>query len=166
MHPLVVIALVVVAVASLALRWIPAGHCLVVVRRGRVLRVVGPGATLVDPVRDHATLLALGPQEVSLVVRGSTADGHEVVLLGRLDYTVSDPAVAAGTVVDADATTASVAEDLLTAYVAGSTLDRISAPDAEDREGLLATMNLRCTLWGVTVTGLRVDEVDVRLVTP
>ncbi|MDP2773864.1 MAG: SPFH domain-containing protein [Nocardioides sp.] len=64
-----------------SLRWVPAGHVLVVVRRGIVSRVSGTGLRLRLPVVDHTELVEVAAQERPLVVRATTADGHDVRLL-------------------------------------------------------------------------------------
>lgn len=165
MHPLLWIAIALAAVIALSVRWVPRGHCLVVLRRGQVRRVTDPGLTWVDPLRDHVHLFALDPQDLRLVVRSVTADGHEVVLVARLWFTISDPGLAARTVVAADVTTARLAEELTAAFVADRPLDQISPIAPSELVRLLAAINLRSSLWGTRVEGVDVDEVDVRLVT-
>lgn len=67
--------------AVVSLRWVPAGHVLVVLRRGIVSRVSGSGLRLRLPVADRTELVEVAEQELPLVVRAETSDDHDVRLL-------------------------------------------------------------------------------------
>lgn len=77
---LLVVPLLALLVVS-SLRWVPAGHLLVVTRRGVVSRVTGAGLRLGWPLLDRAEVIEIAAQELPLLVRGTTRDGSDVRLL-------------------------------------------------------------------------------------
>ena len=166
MSYLVYAALLLVLLGVLAVRWVPAGECLVVLRRNQVRRVVGPGLTALDPIRDHSSRFVLDPQDLPLVIHAVTRDEREVLVLARLSFQISDPGVAAHTAVDPATITAQVAEDVAASLLAGLSSADLHRIPATTLDQLLAAVNLRCALWGVTVHDIAIEEVDLRLVTP
>lgn len=163
---LVCVALIMAVILVLSIRWVPAGECYVVLRGRTVRRVVGPGVTLVDPVRDHGTRFVLETQQVPLVVRTATRDDSELVVLLTLDLQITDPGGAARTAMDPVGTTARVAEEIAGGLLAELTVAQVSADPTERLQQLVAAVNLRSSLWGVVVHAVHVDEVDLRLVSP
>ena len=64
-----------------SMRWVPAGHVLVVIRHGIVSRVSGTGLRFRLPLVDRTELVEVEAQELPLAVRATTADEHDVRLL-------------------------------------------------------------------------------------
>jgi hypothetical protein len=83
----VVVVLLLVALLTLlagaSLRWAPPGHVLVVSRRGVVRRVVGGGPTWRWPLLDTVRTLPREGEPLTVSVRATTRDGHEVRLLAE-----------------------------------------------------------------------------------
>lgn len=83
-------ALVVLVCASV--RSVPAGHCGVVVRMGRTLRMAPPGLLVVVPLLDRMERVALGPRSIDpLVLTATTANGVEVRMAANVLWEVADP---------------------------------------------------------------------------
>jgi len=105
-------ALAVAAVIGLALvRVVPAGHCGVVIRAGRVVRTRPSGLLVVVPFAERVAMVLLHPRTVDpLCVRSVTRDGVEIRLVLSVLWRVTDPATAVHAAPDASAVVADVVE--------------------------------------------------------
>lgn len=97
MEPTVLLVAAALAATAAALggamvRVVPAGHCGVVTRGGRVVRSRPPGLTLVAPGAERIDMVALYPPPIDpFGVAALTGDGVEVRLTVSVLWRVADP---------------------------------------------------------------------------
>ncbi len=110
---------VVAATGWSVVRIVPAEHCGVVTRAGRVTRSRPSGLALVTPGLERIEMVALQPAPIDpLGVMALTRDGVEVRLVVSLLWCVADPTRAVHAVPDARGATAAAAERALHHLVA------------------------------------------------
>ena len=125
------------ALACAVARVVPAGHCGVVSRGGRVARSRPPGLALVAPGVERIDMVALYPPPIDpLGVTVLTGDGVEVRLTVSVMWRVSDPTRAIHSVPDARAVAEAAVERGL--HHLGATVDL--AHLLRDREEVLARL--------------------------
>jgi regulator of protease activity HflC (stomatin/prohibitin superfamily) len=155
-----VVAAALVAAAAIGcavVRIVPAEHCGVVTRAGRVARSRPSGLVMVAPGVERIEMVALRPRAIDpLSVSGLTRDGVEVRLVVSLLWCVADPKVAVQAVPDARAATAEAVERALHHLVANVDLAHL----LRDREAVLSRLPVSAL---PLVSPLGVELVDVDL---
>jgi hypothetical protein len=132
-----------------------------VVRRGTVVRSRAAGVAVRLPGLEHFVRVPAHRQVLALVVRGSTRDGVEVVVLA--DLVVQVEAVPAGTpYADPVEAAADVAEDVLAEAVGSLGVDALVGALADLEAGLPDGVSGRLAP-GSRATGLQVTGVEARL---
>lgn len=138
-------------------RVVPAGHCGVVTRGGRVARSRSPGPTLVAPGLERIDMVALCPAPIDpLGVTVLTGDGVEVRLTVSVLWRVVDPTLVVRTVPDARTVVEAAVERGLHHLVATVDLAHL----LREREVVLARLPATTQL---LVAPLGVELVDVDL---
>jgi regulator of protease activity HflC (stomatin/prohibitin superfamily) len=128
---------VTVAVGFAALRVVPAGHCGVVIRAGRVAQLRSSGLVLVVPGVERVAMVTKHPRSIDpLIITARTRDGVEVRLVISVLWRVLDPTLAVQAAPDARAATEDGVERALHHLVAN-----VDLPDLlRDRESTLARL--------------------------
>lgn len=142
------------------LRWVPAGHLLVVTRRGRVERVVPSGLRLRAPV-STSVLVPTGP-DVALVARGTTREGIQVRLVVETDSRLVTPA-RHQRFVDPVVAAAEVGEQVLAAAVAHASVPDLPDVLLADWDALTADVDRATARHGLRVRSMRLVELDAVL---
>ena len=115
-----VLLAVMAAIGSSVVRVVPAWHCGVVTRAGRVARSRSSGLAIVMPGVERIDMVPLQPRSIDpLAVTALTRDGVEVRLVVSLLWCVVEPTRAVQEVSDAGAGTAAAVERALRRLVAG-----------------------------------------------
>jgi regulator of protease activity HflC (stomatin/prohibitin superfamily) len=128
---------VTVALGFAALRAVPAGHCGVVIRAGRVARSRPSGLVLVVPGVERVAIMTMHPRSIDpLSVTARTRDGVEVRLVVSVLWCVVDLTLAVQAVPDARAATEDAVERALHHLVANVDLANL----LRDRESALARL--------------------------
>lgn len=137
---LLIAAALVAAVAATGcavVRIVPAEHCGVVTRAGRVTRSRPSGLALVTPALERIEMVALQPAPIDpLGVTALTRDGVEIRLVVRVLWCVADPTRAVHAVPDARGATTAAAERALHHLVANVDLAHL----LQHRERVLSRM--------------------------
>lgn len=159
---LATIGLVVVLVAIV--RVVPGDERLVVTRRGRVRRVLGPGLVVVLPGVGGTSRVSLAPAQRALVVHATTTDQVPLTVLATARFRVVDPAstIHAGPDGPVDAAGQAVEEAL---DILLSTLPLAAVPASRSLlEQHLPPQLTACTRrWGVDVDSLQVTGVETQV---
>lgn len=138
-------ALVVVAAGLAAamvigcalVRIVPAGHCGVVIRAGRVVRTRPSGLCVVFPVVERVEIVALNPRAIDpLSVTSLSRDGVELRLVVSVLWRVIDPALVVQAVPDAQTAVADAVARALHHLVANVDLGSL----LRDRESILGRL--------------------------
>lgn len=158
---LVALALVLVLVAA-GCRHASAGERVVVSRRGRPVRVGGPGLVLVWPLLERTRTVSLEPTEIPLVAHGTSAEGAQLVLVATLRLRVEDPARSPDPA-DPGIAFADLAERYVATELAGLTVDRLRAGAEQVLAGIEADLAELATEHGVVLEELARGQLDLRL---
>lgn len=165
-HPVPTLALLGVPLLALlavtSLRWVPSGHVLVVLRRGLVSRVAGAGLRLRLPFADRTEVLDVEVQEVPLVVRGVTADGHDVRLLAMAQARLVAPSPLER-FVDPLASAQAAAQRVLAEAVRCRAVADLTDGLTQSWPSLVAAVDAATRPRGVRVLDLELAELDVLL---
>lgn len=157
---LVVAAALVATLAAIGctvVRIVPARHCGVVTRAGRVVRLRPCGLVVVAPGFERLETVAMQPPPIDpLGVTALTRDGVEVRLVLSVWWCVADPTRAVQAVPDARAATAAALERVLHHLVASLDLANL----LRDREAALSRLHVSALPY---VSPLGVELVDVDL---
>lgn len=145
-----------------SMRWVPAGHVLVVVRRGIVSRVTGAGLRFRLPFADRAELVDVETQELPLVVRTTTADGCDVRLLVRAYVRLVAP-TPLERFVDPLASAEPAAQRVIAEAVRRLAVAELAAGLTQSWPTLVAAADAATRPRGVRVLDLEVAELDVLL---
>jgi regulator of protease activity HflC (stomatin/prohibitin superfamily) len=133
----------------------------VVSRNDRVVRVSGPGLAVRIPVMEQATIVSLAPVDLPLVLRACTRDGVHARISATAVCRITDPG--RSTIVDDPyAATAHAVERRLRHRVGEKRLDEVVL-SREQRTYLPDPLSQETAAWGVEVTSLRLDAVEVEL---
>jgi regulator of protease activity HflC (stomatin/prohibitin superfamily) len=128
---------VTVALGFAALRMVPAGHCGVVIRAGRVARLRSSGLVLVVPGVERVAIMIMHPRSIDPpIITARTRDGVEVRLVVSVLGCVVDPTLAVQAAPDVRAATEDAVERALHDLVANVDL----ANRLRDRESTLARL--------------------------
>jgi regulator of protease activity HflC (stomatin/prohibitin superfamily) len=128
---------VTVALGFAALRVVPAGHCGVLIRAGRVARWRSSGLVLVVPGVERVAMVTKHPRSIApLIITARTPDGVEVRLVVSVLWCVVDPTLAVQAAPDTRAATEDAVERALHHLVANVDL----ANRLRDRESTLARL--------------------------
>lgn len=142
-------ALVAAILLTAGLTHVPQRHRAVVRRRGRVVRVAGPGLALTVPLIEQAVLVPTGERALhGVIVRATTRDGVRVLLTVRARFRVVDPVSAQGTGRDVGELTADVVQHAVARHVARVLVRGLVTPLPD---GLLREVNDRLRESGVVV---------------
>lgn len=166
----VLLVAAVLLLVTLAVRRVGPGELVVVMRGDRVARSRSRGTVVRVPGLEHFATVESGPRVLPLVVRGTTRDGTDLVVLADLRILVEH--VAAGTPYDDPALRAvRCAEQVLGEALAGLDVAELGGlvEDADRASGLVARLVevVRDHLAPETkVTGLSLTEVQARLTVP
>lgn len=155
------VALVVLAAS--VLRIVPEHERMIVRRRGRVVRVQGPGLVFRIPFIERLTGVSLRPAELPLLVSATTRDGVPVRLLACGECRVSDAALSATASPDPLTATANVLESRLAEKVSDTKLPAL-LPTREQLESCVpAEVTAVTAAWGVEVSELHVSDIETWL---
>lgn len=114
-----VLVATVAAIGCAVVRVVPAWHCGVVTRAGRVARSRPSGLAMVVPAFERIEMVPLQPGPIDpLAVTALTRDGVELRLVVSVLWCVADPTRAVNAVPDARAATAAAVERALHHLVA------------------------------------------------
>lgn len=155
-----VVAVAVAAAAAVGcavVRIVPAGHCGVVTRAGRVARSRPSGLVTVVPGLERVEMVPLDPSPIGpLSVTAQTRDGLEVRLVFSVLWCVADPTLAVHAAPGAGPATADAVEEALHLLVANVDL----ADLVRDCESILSRLPVVAL---PLVLPLGVELVDVDL---
>jgi regulator of protease activity HflC (stomatin/prohibitin superfamily) len=145
------------ALGCVLVRIVPAGHCGVVTRAGRVARTRPSGLLVVMPVVERVAMVALHPRAIDpLGVTVTSRDGVEVRLVVSVLWRVSDAALAALPGPDGRTAVADAVERALHHLVANVDFRYLLAA----RQSLLAELPVT-TLPLVAPFGVELVDVDL-----
>ncbi|MFF0341409.1 SPFH domain-containing protein [Kribbella sp. NPDC004875] len=157
-HPWAILAILLVLAVAAAIepRAARRDHWLVVLRAGRVARVVRSGFTVRIPVLERYVWLPKAHIRSHFVVPARTRDGVEVRLAGEVELRIVDPVAAAG-VAPLDVALDEI-ERALARLIAGSGVATLA--------GLPAYLELVVDVPGVRAGAVELGTVEVALWTP
>jgi regulator of protease activity HflC (stomatin/prohibitin superfamily) len=154
---------VTVAVGFAALRVVPAGHCGVVIRAGRVARLRSSGLVLVVPGVERVAMVTMHPRSIDpLMITVRTRDGVEVRLVVSVLWCVVDPTLAVQAGPDVRAATEDAVERALHHLVANVDLANLLR-DRESIAGLPATALPLLSSFGVELIDVDLLDAEVRV---
>lgn len=165
--PAIIVAVVLVSLAIVAaasgLHRVDEHERGVVLRLGRRGPLLEPGLRFILPFGvDHlarvdlrSTVLSLLPHQVI------TSDGVLVTLTGAMHLQVVNPLLAVTRVVDYRASCVQVAHAALLDVASGMSLRRLLTDQAAMRDGLGRFADERTAPWGVRITAIDVEEVQL-----
>lgn len=149
--------LVLAVLVFYALRVVPQGERLVVLRFGRPVAVRRPGLAVVLPGVHRGVWVPLGATYVDILwLDAVTRDDVRVVVNGAALATVRDPVSYVLHEGSPGTATVLTAEEEIRGFVAKRDLAELAEPPEEDRHGLSAAISRRTRDWGVEVTFNRV----------
>ncbi|GAC1575900.1 MAG: slipin family protein [Candidatus Dormibacteria bacterium] len=167
MVPAIIVAVVLVSLAMVAaasgLHRVDEHERGVVLRLGRRGPLLEPGLRFILPfgvdrlarVDLRSTVLSLLPHQVI------TSDGVLVTLRGAMHLQVVNPILAVTRVVDYRASCVQVAHAALLDVASGMSLRRLLTDQAAMRDGLGRFADERTAPWGVRITAIDVEEVEL-----
>jgi regulator of protease activity HflC (stomatin/prohibitin superfamily) len=165
-HPVPTLALLGVPLLALlaltSMRWVPSGHVLVVLRRGIVSRVSAAGLRFRMPFADRTQVVQVEVQEVPLVVRAATADGHDVRLLAMAQARLVAPSPLER-FVDPLASAETAAQRVLAEAVRRLAVTDLAEGLTQSWPSLVAAVDAATRPRGVRVVDLELAELDVLL---
>jgi regulator of protease activity HflC (stomatin/prohibitin superfamily) len=161
--PAVVLA-VTVALGFGALRMVPAGHCGVVIRAGRVARLRSSGLVLVVPGVEQVAKVTKHPRSIDpLIITARTRDGVEVRLVVSVLWCVVDPTLAVQAPPDARAATEDAVERALQDLVANVDLANLLRDRNSTLARLPATALPLLSSFGVELIDVDLRDAEVRV---
>lgn len=160
-------ALVGVPAAALVLvtlvRWVPGRHRLVVSRHGRVARVHGPGLAWQLPWLETTDSHSEEPQQLPIGVRGTTRDGHRVLVLVDAEVQALPPQVGAAYVAPL-VVAEPVIEEVAGSHLAAIDLDELPEGLVAQGQALRDEADRTTRPRGAVVSSVNIAEIDVILV--
>ncbi len=160
---LLVLALALALVLVIAgCRHAAASERVVVSRRGRPVRVGGPGLVVIWPLLERTRTVSLEPTEIPLVAHSTSAEGAQLVLVATLRLRVDDP-FRSPDPTDPGVAFADVAERYVAGELAGLTVDSLRADADQVLAGIETDLAALASQHGVVLEELARGQLDLRL---